>query len=201
MSAPETRAILIGGSSHSGKSTLAAALGARPGWTHISTDSLARHPGRPWRVGEQGVKPHVAEHYRELSVDELITDVLAHYKRLWPEIETLIASHISDLGKEKLVLEGSALWPQRVAALKADNVIAVWLTANDDLFEDRIKRSSRYNACDAQARNLIDKFLARTLRYNALMMERVTQLRLPSLKADTTTTSENLVHNMEAMFN
>ncbi len=44
----ETRVILIGGSSHAGKSTLGQAIAAKLGWSYRSTDKLARHPGRPW---------------------------------------------------------------------------------------------------------------------------------------------------------
>ena len=44
----DTRVILIGGSSHTGKSTAAREIAGRLGWSHLSTDSLARHPGRPW---------------------------------------------------------------------------------------------------------------------------------------------------------
>ena len=42
----ELRVILIGGSSHVGKSTLAQSLASKLGWRYISTDSLARHPGQ-----------------------------------------------------------------------------------------------------------------------------------------------------------
>jgi 2-phosphoglycerate kinase len=49
----ETRVILIGGSSHVGKSTLGQSLAAKLGWSYCSTDKLARHPGRPW-VGANG---------------------------------------------------------------------------------------------------------------------------------------------------
>lgn len=184
MSAPETRAILIGGSSHSGKSTLAAALGAEPGWTDISTDSLARHPGRPWRVGEREVKPHVAAHYRDLSVDELITDVLCHYKTMWPDIETLITSHTLDKSKPRLVLEGSALWPEQVATLESTGVNALWLTASDDLFVARIKADSGFGHASSEERVLIEKFLARTLRYNNEMMQVVERLGLAVLSVD-----------------
>ena len=41
------RVLLIGGPSHTGKSTLAETLAAELGWNHVSTDSMARHPGRP----------------------------------------------------------------------------------------------------------------------------------------------------------
>jgi 2-phosphoglycerate kinase len=173
MSNPDIRAILIGGSSHSGKSTLAEALGARPGWTHVSTDALARHPGRPWPLEDYADRPHVIEHYRDLSGDELITEVLAHYKRQWPTLETLIASHVKDTSKPCLVLEGSALWPEEVAGLEMPSVAALWLTAPDTFFEARIKAGSGYDSASPDGRALIEKFLARTLRYNTLMMDAV----------------------------
>ena len=83
------RVILIGGPSHGGKSTLAQALSARLGWQYMSTDRLARYPGRPW--GE--LRPHVAEHYLSLSPDQLIEDVIRHYASMWPDIRNLITAH------------------------------------------------------------------------------------------------------------
>lgn len=89
------------------------------GFECLSTDGLARHPGRPWRTPEWEVPTHVAEHYGSLTVDELITSVLGHYDRLWPRIEELITAHATeDRGRSGLVLEGSALWPVRVARLQ-----------------------------------------------------------------------------------
>ena len=90
------RVVLIGGSSHAGKSSLAESLAANLGWTHISTDSLARHAGRPWKPHPEKVPDDVAEHYLCLSVDELITDVLRHYRvNVWPKVEAIVASHTS----------------------------------------------------------------------------------------------------------
>jgi adenylate kinase family enzyme len=66
------RVILIGGSSRIGKSTLAESLAMKLGWRHISTDSLARHPGRPWRAKPESVPLHIAEHYLSLSTNALI---------------------------------------------------------------------------------------------------------------------------------
>ena len=91
------KVILIGGASHVGKSTTAASLATSLGWKHISTDSLARHPGRPWKSAPEKVPDEVAEHYLSLSVDELIEDVLHHYRvNVWPQVKAIIASHLND---------------------------------------------------------------------------------------------------------
>ena len=166
------RVILIGGSSHSGKSALSESIAANLGWNRISTDTLARHPGRPWRSAPEKVPDHVAEHYLSLSVDELIVDVLHHYRvNVWPEVEEIIASHIDGPSQAGLVIEGSALWPELVATLDFDNIAALWLTASEAVFWQRIRDESLYHSKSLRERRMIDKFLQRTLVYNAQMIE------------------------------
>jgi hypothetical protein len=148
----------------------------RLGFEHRCTDYLARHPGRPWRTPEREVPPHVAEHYSTLPVDELITSVLDHYERLWPRIEELIRTHPG------LVLEGSALWPARVTTLTG--VPAVWLTADGAVIRDRIHESGGYATATDDERALMDKFLARSIRFQELMMADVERLSLPHIHQD-----------------
>ena len=176
------RVLLIGGSSHAGKSTVAEALASKLGWSCASTDYLARHPGRPWKIKQKEVPPHVSEHYSTLSIDELFTDVLQHYQRLWPVTSALIAAHANDPAAERLVLEGSALWPEFVVTLNLENVKAVWLTASDDLFRKRMYAESHYEQAGPEERLLIQKFLGRTILYNRHMMAAVRRLGLTSIE-------------------
>ena len=175
--------ILIGGSSHAGKSSAAAALAARLDRPVLSTDSLARHPGRPWRPGGEAPPPHVAEHYGALAPEELIASVLDHYRNMWPMVRALIERHVHEPALGPLVLEGSALWPPSVAELDLASVGAVWITASGELFSSRIRRESDYARRDAEGRRLIDSFLARTEIYDARMMKAVRRLGLPFVEA------------------
>ncbi len=199
----ETRVILIGGSSHARKSTLGGALGAKLGWSCRSTDKLARHPGRPW-VGANGkaIPEHVAEHYRELSVDALFLDLLSHYeKNVLPQVEVIVHSHASDLSTECLILEGSALWPGFVANLVGKNgVKAIWLTARDQLFRNRIFSESNFcNVCKDE-KHLIQKFLDRTLFYNRHMREEVERLGFMCIDVESVSTADELSNKcMELM--
>ena len=169
---PNTRVILIGGSSHSGKSALSESIAANLGWNRISTDTLARHPGRPWRPELEKVPDHVAEHYLSLSVEELIQDVLHHYRvNVWPKVEEIVASHINDPSRGRLIIEGSALWPELVATLDFDNIATLWLTASETVFRQRIRDESLYHSKTLRKRRMVDKFLERTLVYNAQMIE------------------------------
>ena len=177
--------VLIGGTSNTGKSTVAGAVAERLGFEHRSTDLLARHPGRPWRTPEREVPPHVAEHYATLPVDELIDSVLAHYARLWPRIEELITEHAGHATGPGLVLEGSALWPERVAALDLPHTAAVWLTADETVVRARIRAGGRYDEATEQERFLMDRFLARSLRYQSLMADVVERLGLARVDVGT----------------
>ena len=168
------RVILIGGSSHVGKSTLSESLAARLGWNRISTDTLARHPGRPWRPAPEKVPNDVAEHYLSLSADQLFEDVLHHYRtNVWPKVATIVASHSNETSAPQIVLEGSALWPGFAASLDLQNVAALWLTASEEVFRQRIHEESRYHSRPSFERTMVDKFLERTLVYNAKMIEDV----------------------------
>jgi len=170
----DLRVILIGGSSHAGKSTLARSLADTLGWRLLSTDTMARHPGRPWRSPPEPVQDHVAEHYLTLSVGELITDVLRHYRiKVWPTVQTLIRSATAEASSDRLILEGSALWPEFVATLSFDGVAALWLTASEETIRQRIHRESLYRSKSAIERMMVDKFLDRTLAYNTRMIDLV----------------------------
>lgn len=185
------RVILIGGSSHVGKSLLAQSLAATLGWTHISTDSLARHPGRPWKPHPEKVPDHVAEHYLTLSVDELIADVLHHYRvNVWPKVEAIIVPHIEGSSKDRVVLEGSALWPEFVTAIDSDRVAALWLTARKEVFRQRILDGSMYHSKPPRERAMVDKFLERTLAYDSLMVEAANRLGLTIVDASQSTVPE-----------
>lgn len=176
------KVVLIGGTSHTGKSTVARTVAEQLGFDCLSTDGLARHPGRPWPTPEWQVPPHVDEHYRSLPVDDLIASVLDHYDRLWPRIAELVAEYaFSAADAPGLVLEGSALWPANVAKLAVPHTAAVWLTADEDILSTRMRASSHYDQAAAEGRYLIDKFLARTLRYQTMMLDLVTRLGLAHL--------------------
>jgi len=188
-----SRVILIGGSSHSGKSTLARALGEKLGWTDRSTDYLARHPGRPWKRAPDKVPEHVAEHYSTLKVDELIQDVTQHYQNLWPRIRGIITTHATDTSVDKLVLEGSALLPQNVVTLELAEVSALWLTASDGFFKTRIYKESNYENVSTEGKHLIDKFVERTQLFNKVMMGNVSELSLPYIDVEKTSSLAALV--------
>ena len=169
----DLRVILIGGSSHAGKSTVSESLAAKLGWSYLSTDRLAAHPGRPWRrtPGEK-VMDIVAEHYLYLSVDELMEDVLRHYRvNVWPQVEELIKSYVDGTSANGLVLEGSALWPEFATSLAFDRVAALWLAADEETFRQRIYANSRYSTKAPREREMVDKFLQRTVAYDARMVE------------------------------
>lgn len=180
----DVRVVLIGGTSNVGKSTVAQVVAERLGFECLSTDGLARHPGRPWRNPEWELPAHVAEHYGSLTVDELITSVLGHYDRLWPRIEELITTYAAEgRGRTGMVLEGSALWPVRVATLQVPRTAAVWLTTDDSVVRARVHAAGRYEAAIDEERALMDKFLARTERYQTLMIEAIDKLGMDRIDA------------------
>jgi 2-phosphoglycerate kinase len=177
----DIRVLLIGGTSHVGKSALAQALAAEHGWEHLSTDRLARHPGRPWATSTGPFPGHLATHYLSLSIDELTTEQLRHYQRLWPRIEAIVTARATDTGADRLILEGSGILPHRVAALKTPHTAAVWLTATAKVLRDRIYSASRFDERTGEEKIMVEKFLGRAERYDQLMLSAVSSLGFASI--------------------
>ncbi len=180
------RTVLIGGSSHVGKTAVGTLIAEKLGGKHLSTDKLARHPGRPWDTPTWTVPEHVKEYYANDNAAWLLADVLGHYRQnVLPLVQDLLSQ---DRG-EPLVLEGSAIWPEF-------EVSGVWLTADDDLFRDRMYLDSSYEAADAQGRRLIDNFLKRTLLYNRAMMDVVRKRGLPHVVVDEAMSVEQVAESV-----
>lgn len=174
--------LLLGGTSNTGKSTTAAAIARRNGADLVSTDSLGRHPGRPWPQDGRAVKPHVAGHYRSLSAQQLLRGVTVHYRNLWPRAEAVIDTHLSK--GQALVLEGSAVLPESIVRHGGETIYAVWLTAEEPLLRARIHAESGYEELGRSGRDLVDAFLARALLFNALVVEQAQARGLPFVRVD-----------------
>lgn len=169
--------VLIFGTSHVGKSTLAARLGEQLAWPVYSTDKMGRHPGRPWPE----VREPVAEHYRRLSDETIYWFLLTHQENIWPHISRQIAeAGAQDVGS---VFEGSALRPEFLVTLESPNTHPIGLYAEDGFLRDRILQQSGYAGRDADQRQLIDKFITRSLRQNADFHQTAARLGLPLVNA------------------
>lgn len=142
--------LFIDGVSHVGKSTIAQSISdyvgdSFLGYNYISTDKLARHPGRPWQPQLTDIPKDVIEHYQSLTADELVENVLNHYRtNVWPIIENIVTAHATDISSGQIAIEGSALLPDLVNNLNFDNTSSLWLTASNEFLKQRIYLSSQY---------------------------------------------------------
>ena len=163
----DSAVLLIGGVSHTGKSTLAGAIADQLGWRSLSTDQLARHPGRPWRDDNSSLPDDVVAHYQQLSPEQLADEVMDHYRvNVWPIVTALVSSHRNNPFDPNLVFEGSAILPERASAITQRCVRSVFLRADADFLSQRIRLSSGYEQKSAPDQQLIDAFIARALLLN-----------------------------------
>jgi 2-phosphoglycerate kinase len=186
--------ILIGGASHVGKSTLAQSLAAHLDWNYYSTDKMARHPGRPWQPKLADIPKHVVDHYQLLSADELIADVIHHYREnVWQSIEDIVRSYLNNPSPEKMVIEGSALLPELVNTLKSDNISRIWLTASNGFLKQRIYTESQYETKSSFEQISIDKFWQRNCLLNDRIIEAVDRLGLVSFDVEQVATPDESI--------
>lgn len=192
--------ILLGGTSHCGKTTIAKQLSSALNLALISTDSLAKHPGRPWRGKPNQLPNHVVEHYATLTREELCVEVTKHYAKQHSNIETAVNSSLNtDKG---LIIEGSAILPEFVHQLRLNICFATWLLFDDeDVLRDRIYVSSEYYDKDISERRFIEKFTQRSIDFNAFIKAEVEKRTLSYIKVDNSLNVEILAKEILTALN
>jgi len=184
MASAGIKVMLLGGTSHTGKSTLAGQLADALGWRLLSTDQLARHPGRPWRDDGSRIPEDVVHHYADHSAGELVDAVTRHYRdNVWPIVAAIARSHVNNPFDPGLVLEGSAVLPECVVTACLERTGWVWLHAPEPLVTERILTSSGHAERSADQQQLIERFLARTLEFQRQLATAAQQHGMPQVDA------------------
>ena len=189
---PSLSTILIAGTSHAGKSTLAGLLSTRLGWQAISTDSLARHPGRPW----PGIPAPVEEYYTALSTETIHWFLKVHHQNIWPLIRPMIdsSSHVGN----PAIFEGAALRPEFISPLLGSTVAGVLLHAGNDFLLERMRSHARYEDATAGQRRIMDAFIERSLRENTEMLASAREHHLPIVDVTSPEALKTLVADLVA---
>ena len=186
--------ILIGGSSHVGKSTLSKKLAAPLDIELISTDDMARHPGRAW----PSLRPQVAEYYERLSDETLHWFLKVYHENLWPRISRIIEDKIRR--SRRFVIEGSALRPEYMAGLDRNIVKRVFLHAENDFLRGRMMKLSGYDNASRDAATVIEKFVERSIRDNMEMLKAARDSGLQCVDVARTDAIEALADEFAANF-
>lgn len=167
--------LLITGTSHVGKTTLAALLSAKWDVELLHTDKMGRHPGRPWPK----VKPFIGEFFGKLSAETVFQFLLIHHQNMWRYVEPLIQKKVSEA--KGFVFEGCALRPEYIAPLLSESLQAICLTADDAFITDRIHASSTFETLSAEHQRIVSAFIDRSLRDNALQVEKAAEFGIPCI--------------------
>ena len=92
------------------------------------------------------------------------------------------------------MLEGSGVWPDRVAELGNPRIAALWLTASSETLRQRIYSESFYGVHGDREKVLVDKFVARTALYDQLMLKSARQRGLTIIDVDAESAPSLLRH-------
>ena len=189
---PTLSTILIAGTSHVGKSTLAGLLSERLRCEAISTDSLARHPGRPW----PGIPAPVEEYYSQLSPETIHWFLKIHHQNIWPLIRTMIDSR-SGTGAPA-IFEGAALRPELISPLLGSTVAGVFLHAGNDFLLERMRSHAQYEDATADRRRIMDAFIERSLQENTDMLASAQEHHVPVVDVTQPQAFETLLTDLAA---
>jgi len=183
MQSIDTKVFLIGGAPGAGKTTLGLALAARlgiPALTidHLNTAAMAvttpeTHPG----LHVMSKVPSL-DYFTHSSVEQLIADAILQHEAVWPMVKQVVRKHARQ--GSPIVIDGWYMRPKWVAQLKLANVWAGWIVTSATVLEERERKLAWYQESTDPERMLAN-FLARSLWYNNLIKEQVTQYQMTIL--------------------
>ncbi|MBX3437550.1 MAG: AAA family ATPase [Planctomycetaceae bacterium] len=186
---------LIGGAPGVGKTTLGRQLADQLGAASLSIDDLmvaaraittpVSHPGLHVMQGRSYV-----EYFTNNTVKQLVTDANAQHEATWPAVEKVIRNHAS--WGSPIVIDGWAMRPRWVSALNLSNVASFWLVAPPSVFEERERRNIDFIRESPDPERMLQNFLARSLWYNELIREHVTELQMNLLEQSGAITAKEL---------
>lgn len=180
-----------------GKSTLARKLAAHLAYGCLSTDDIGQAIGAVTTA-----QSHPAFHemdggdYREFyitrSVDDLIADAERRHAALWPAIARVISAHAT--WGDPVVLEGWALYPSKVAQLELHIVASLWLVADDQVLEARVRAAVDFYQGASDEEAMIRHFVARSVWHNRLLFQQADNLGLPIIRVDEFDTTDDIIN-------
>jgi len=178
-----------------GKTTVAREIACRLQYDCISTDDIgaaiasvtdpASHPAFHY-MGNQDFR----EYYIMSHPNDLIRDINRQHEALWPALLSLFRNH-STWGSAAII-EGWALRPEYVARLSGD-ISGLFLLADAALVEARI-RSSDFSRGASDEEMMIQRYLERSLWYNAWIREQVADLGLKSVSISANKTPNEIAN-------
>ena len=158
------KVILIGGAPFSGKTTIARKIASMLDYSCISTDDI----GSAIEAIVPEYFPKIGFDYREYYIKHTVSELIEHaekqHKKLWPAIENVIKNHA--LWGDPIVVEGWALHPENVLNLEYDNVKSIWLLADENLLEERVKKDKDFYSGASDEGKMITHYLQRSFHTN-----------------------------------
>lgn len=181
----DPRVLLIGGAPLSGKTTVAQTIGRLLGLPVVSTDLLGE-AARAVTEAATCEDLHACcagdhrQYYTSHSPEQLLEHALRAHNALWPAIEAVIHRRLDWEGRA--IIEGWALLPERVARLNSPHIRCVWVIVPGNILESRLMDQPGF-AQGASDPNLVcERFVARSLRMNQWLHERLTIWHLPRVE-------------------
>ncbi|HAL46347.1 MAG: hypothetical protein FI707_07145 [SAR202 cluster bacterium] len=184
---PAAKVILLGGAPFSGKSTVGRLIAAELGYGYASTDDIGQAlravtaPESHSALHSMAGWAHT-EYYISRPLDALMSDARRYHEAMWPAIEAVVRAHAA--WGHPAVVEGWALWPERVATLGLPNVSSLWLIGDDRILEARIRADSDHHAGASDEEAMMRAYVARNVAYNSTLAEAVATLGLPAIHVD-----------------
>jgi len=163
-----TKVILIGGSPMTGKSTVAMALASELKWACLSADDIGEVLQTVTNINPMRGQNY-SDYYMNTDKEQLIEDIKKYHAQIKPAIKRLIDIHRT--WSTPIIIEGWALYPDIMDDLETEAVKSVWLIADKQLLETRLKSNASFYKNAGDPEKMIENYLFRSQWHNEFLLQ------------------------------
>lgn len=176
------KVMLIGGGRRTGKSTIAAGISQKTGYSCISTEDIGAIVQAVTGINSLAGR-HYIDYYAAAGKQQLIEDLRAYHCTLLDPINALIERYIAN--DKSLIIEGHALYPKDISGLPDDYVGRVWLVAGQKLLKQRILQNKAFFEEASDKHKVVENYLYRSLWHNKTIYEQCRFFSQPFVVVET----------------
>lgn len=197
------RIILVGGAPLSGKTSLARAVARRLDVAHVSTDDLSvairavttteTHPA----LHDLGVDGPFRDYYPSHAPERLLEDAMAFHRAAWPAIEAVVRAYAN--WDQPALIEGWSILPELAADLGLEDVGAVFLVPEEEVFELRCRADPGFHEGAEDEDGLIGSFSRRSILISRMLEASAQDHGLPIVRPTVRTRPEETLERALAL--
>lgn len=136
------------------------------------------------------------EYYVRHDAQQQLEHSLQYHRAMWKALSAVICARTQ--WGEPAILEGWGILPDLTSQLHINNLFAIWLVPNDEVFQPRVQGRTSFWKGATDEKRMIANYAYRSALFNQRIRDDLATNQMALLDADARDSSKELLNKMES---